>query len=58
VSTALTHLARRNPGPSVIDGASNWVGANFGRLVSRRGTAALMHRITDPTRRTRADAVS
>lgn len=54
VATALTHLERRNPGPSVIDGSTNRLGANLGRVVSRRRTAALMHRLTDPARRTQA----
>jgi short-subunit dehydrogenase len=55
VATALAHLERRNPGPSVIDGSSNRVGASIGRVLSRRATAALMHRLTDPARRTRTD---
>lgn len=56
VATALTHLERRHPGPSLIDGLSNKLGANIGRVMSRRGTATMMHRLTDPARRTRADA--
>ncbi|WP_166979578.1 SDR family NAD(P)-dependent oxidoreductase [Paramicrobacterium fandaimingii] len=48
VATALAHLARRNPGPSVIDGASNRVGANLGRLLTRRTMASIMSRITQP----------
>ena len=56
VATALAHLERRNPGPSVIDGSSNRLGANVGRFLSRRGTVAMMHRLTDPARRTRTDA--
>lgn len=51
VLTALAHLQRRYPGPSVIDGTSNKLSANIGRVLSRRRTAELMHRITDPTRR-------
>ncbi|SMH29481.1 hypothetical protein SAMN06295885_0319 [Rathayibacter oskolensis] len=51
VATALAHLDRRDPGPSVIDGRSNRIGANLGRVLTRRRTAALMHRITDPARR-------
>lgn len=53
VATALAHLERPNPGPSVIDGGSNRLAANLGRVLSRRRTATLMHRLTDPTRRTR-----
>jgi hypothetical protein len=56
VATALAHLDRRDPGPSVIDGNSNRVGANIGRVLSRRATAAMMHRLTDPARRTRSAA--
>lgn len=51
VATALAHLARRNPGPSVIDGASNRLGANLGRVMTRRTTARIMYRLTDPARR-------
>lgn len=51
VATALAHLARRNPGPSVIDGSSNRIAANIGRVMSRRGIASMMHRLTDPARR-------
>lgn len=51
VATALAHLAHHNPGPSIIDGASNRVGAGVFRLVSRRTTARLMYRLTDPARR-------
>ncbi len=54
VATALAHLERRNPGPSVIDGAGNRFAASAGRLLSRRATAAAMHRLTDPVRRARA----
>ncbi|MFB2580842.1 SDR family NAD(P)-dependent oxidoreductase [Herbiconiux sp. P15] len=53
VATALAHLERRDPGPSVIDGPSNRIGANIGRIMSRRRAATLMHRLTDPARRTR-----
>ena len=56
VATALAHLDRRNPGPSVIDGSSNRLGANVGRVMSRRGAVAMMHRLTDPARRKRPDA--
>jgi short-subunit dehydrogenase len=55
VATALVHLERRNPGPSVIDGAANRVGATIGRVMTRRGAAAMMHRITDPARRKRPE---
>jgi short-subunit dehydrogenase len=51
VTTALTHLDRRNPGPSVIDGGSNRVGAAAMRLLSRRSVVTMMHRLTDPSRR-------
>ncbi|MFB2556791.1 SDR family NAD(P)-dependent oxidoreductase [Herbiconiux liangxiaofengii] len=51
VATALAHLERRNPGPSVIDGSANRLGANIGRVMSRRRAATLMHRLTDPARR-------
>jgi short-subunit dehydrogenase len=54
VATALAHLERRNPGPSVIDGLGNRISAKAGRLMSRRATATLMHRLTDPARRERA----
>lgn len=55
VATALAHLDRRSPGPSVIDGSSNRVGAGLSRVLSRRSVAAMMHRITDPSRRKSAD---
>lgn len=50
VATALAHLARRNPGPSVIDGTSNRLGASAMRLASRRTTVQLMNRLTGPGR--------
>jgi hypothetical protein len=56
VATALAHLDRRDPGPSVIDGRANRTGANIGRIMSRRGTAKTMHRLTDPARRNRTAA--
>ena len=56
VATALTYLERRKPGPSVIDGSSNRVGANIGRILSRRRTATMMHRLTNPARRKSTDA--
>ena len=52
-ATALAHLDRRNPGPSVIDGAGNRVGAFLMRFVSRRAVATSMLRLTDPARRSR-----
>lgn len=51
VTTALTHLGSRNPGPSVIDGTSNRIGAWASRLASRRSAATMMYRLTDPARR-------
>lgn len=51
VATALAHLERRNPGPSVIDGGTNRVGASLGRLMSRRAIVTMMSRLTDPARR-------
>lgn len=51
VRTALRHLERRHPGPSVIDGGTNRVAAGLGRLAPRRATVLLMHRLTDPARR-------
>ena len=57
VATALTHLERRHPGPSVIDGRSNRVGANAARMMSRRGAAETMYRLTDPARRQRSGAM-
>jgi uncharacterized protein len=51
VKTALTHLARRNPGPSVIDGSGNRMSTVALRLASRRTVARTMSRITDPARR-------
>jgi short-subunit dehydrogenase len=48
VATTLTHLERRDPGPSVIDGRSNQLGVMLSRLVTRRRNAMLMDRIFDP----------
>ena len=48
VATALTHLARRDPGPSVVDGPLNRVSAAAVRMLSRRATATVMQRVTDP----------
>jgi short-subunit dehydrogenase len=53
VATALRHLERRNPGPSVIDGPGNRVAPVLTRLVSRRAAVSAMHRLTDPARRRR-----
>ncbi|KJQ52497.1 hypothetical protein RS85_03387 [Microbacterium sp. SA39] len=41
----------------MIDGASNRLIATLSRFISRRGTATLMHRLTDPARREREDPV-
>jgi short-subunit dehydrogenase len=51
VATALAHLDRRNPGPSVIDGRANRAAAAAMKLGSRRAIATMMHRLTDPARR-------
>lgn len=51
VATALAHLERRAPGPSVIDGPGNRFSASVLRLLSRRTTVQMMHRLTDPARR-------
>jgi short-subunit dehydrogenase len=51
VATALAHLESRNPGPSVIDGATNRVAASLMRLMGRRSTVNMMYRMTDPGRR-------
>lgn len=51
VTTALKHLERRKPGPSVIDGTTNRIGAAAGRLASRRFSVTMMNRLTDPARR-------
>lgn len=55
VATALTHLERRSPAPSVIDGRGNRIGVTPIRLLSRRATATIMRRVTDPARRARGD---
>lgn len=55
VATALSHLERRNPGPSVIDGRGNRMSVTLIRLLSRRATATIMHRVTDPARRGAAE---
>jgi len=51
VATALAHLESRNPGPSVIDGATNRLSTKLIRLMGRRSTVTMMYRMTDPTRR-------
>ena len=51
VATALAHLDSRNPGPSVIDGAGNRLGAVVTRVPSRRAVVTMMNRVTDPARR-------
>lgn len=50
-ATALAHLESRNPGPSVIDGSKNRIGARLFRLTTRRSTVTMMYRMTDPSRR-------
>ncbi|HEY3339891.1 MAG TPA: SDR family oxidoreductase [Propionicimonas sp.] len=56
VATALAHLERPNPGPSVIDGSANRLSAAIGRVISRRRTTMMMHWLTDPARRNRSAA--
>jgi len=56
VATALRHLERRNPGPSVIDGRSNQLGVIVSRLASRRTSAMMMDRVLDPNRGSKAAA--
>ncbi|MCT2084910.1 SDR family oxidoreductase [Microbacterium enclense] len=51
VDTALTHLQRRRPGPSVIDGAGNALGAWLVTVLPRRLVAGAMYWVTDPARR-------
>lgn len=51
VETALSHLRRKNPGPSVVDGRSNTLATLGTRFLSRKASAALMYRMTDPARR-------
>lgn len=58
VATALAHLDRRHPGPSVIDGAANRVGAGVFRLLGRRTVVTLMSRLTDPARRSERRAAT
>jgi short-subunit dehydrogenase len=51
VTTALRHLERCNPGPTVIDGRFNQFGVLMGRLMSRRRNALMMARVFNPDRR-------
>lgn len=53
VATALQHLERRDPGPSVIDGSTNRIAAALGRLLPRRSAVLAMDRLSDPERRRR-----
>jgi short-subunit dehydrogenase len=53
VRTALAHMERRNPGPSVIDGGSNRIAASASRLPSRRLIVTMMARVTAPHRRSK-----
>lgn len=50
VSTALNHLDRRNPGPTVIDGRFNRIAVLSSRLMSRRRRALTMARVFNPAR--------
>ncbi|MTD59561.1 SDR family NAD(P)-dependent oxidoreductase [Amycolatopsis pithecellobii] len=50
VATALAHLERRNPGPTVIDGRSNQLGVLMSRLMSRSASAKMMERVLNPDR--------
>ncbi|MGW7622012.1 SDR family NAD(P)-dependent oxidoreductase [Streptomyces antimycoticus] len=54
VTTALRHLERRNPGPTVIDGRFNQLGVLIGRFMSRRRNALMAARVFDPGRRSPA----
>lgn len=56
VATALAHLERRNPGPTVVDGRSNQLGVLMSRLLSRRRSAMTMERVFDPDRRSKPAA--
>ena len=51
VGTALRHLARRDPGPSVIDGRVNRLSSLAARFLPRRAMVSVVARITDPGRR-------
>jgi len=48
VATALRHLERRHPGPSVVDGVGNRAGAVAVRLAGRRPILVMMERMTRP----------
>jgi short-subunit dehydrogenase len=50
VATALNHLDRRSPGPTVIDGRLNLLGVLASRLMSRRRNALTMARVFNPDR--------
>ncbi|WP_257901208.1 hypothetical protein [Saccharothrix obliqua] len=50
VATALDHLDRRDPGPTVIDGRLNRLAVLSSRLMSRRRSALTMARVFDPGR--------
>jgi short-subunit dehydrogenase len=51
VTTALRHLERRSPGPTVIDGHLNKLSVLMSRFMSRRANALMMARVFDPDRR-------
>ncbi|WP_433531680.1 SDR family NAD(P)-dependent oxidoreductase [Micromonospora sp. CA-263727] len=57
VATAMAHLERRDPGPSVIDGRSNQLGVIMSRFLSRRSSAVMMERVFDPDRGSKSAAV-
>ncbi|MFI5911738.1 SDR family NAD(P)-dependent oxidoreductase [Dactylosporangium sp. NPDC051541] len=48
VATALAHLDRRDPGPTVIDGRSNRLALSASRLMTRRRRALMMRRVFAP----------
>ncbi|WP_280423686.1 SDR family NAD(P)-dependent oxidoreductase [Nocardia carnea] len=50
VTTALRHLERRSPGPTVIDGHLNQLSVFMSRFMSRRRNALMMARVFDPGR--------
>jgi uncharacterized protein len=50
VATALRHLERRDPGPTVVDGGANRVGVLLTRFLSRRRNALIAARVFDPRR--------
>lgn len=51
VATALAHLGKRNPGPSVVDGRANRLASIAAKWPSRRAMAAMTLRMTEPERR-------